>query len=86
MELMTQKAKWLKYRGHLANISQNMLEGAVNGFTGETGHGTNFFSGATHVKFPDLAAFYKENAGGFVIIGVVVAWVRLHGNCMVCPL
>jgi aconitate hydratase len=61
--------KWLKYRGHLANISRNMLEGAVNGFTGETGHGTNFYSGATHVKFPDLAAFYKENAGGFVIIG-----------------
>ena len=43
--------KWLKYRGHLANISQNMLEGATNGFTGEIGQGTNVFTGAEHVKF-----------------------------------
>ena len=61
--------KWLKYRGHLANISQNMLEGATNAFTGEIGQGTNVFSGAEHVKFCDLAVFYKEKAGGFVIVG-----------------
>ena len=61
--------KWLKYRGHLANISQNMLEGAINGFTEETGHGTNVLTGAEHVIFSDLAAFYKENTGGFVIVG-----------------
>ena len=61
--------KWLKYRGHLANISRNMLEGAINGFTEETGHGTNVLTGAEHVRFSDLAAFYKENTGGFVIVG-----------------
>ncbi len=61
--------KWLKYRGHLANISQNMLEGAVNAFTGEIGRGTNVITGGEHVRFSDLAAFYKEKAGGFVIIG-----------------
>ncbi len=61
--------KWLKYRGHLANISQNMLEGATNAFTGEIGQGTNVFTGAEHVKFCDLAVFYKEHAGGFVIVG-----------------
>ncbi|MEJ7666786.1 MAG: hypothetical protein WKG07_48415 [Hymenobacter sp.] len=27
---------WLKYRGHLDNISNNMLIGATNAFTGET--------------------------------------------------
>jgi aconitate hydratase len=29
--------KWLKYRGHLDNISNNMFSGAVNAFTGEAG-------------------------------------------------
>ncbi|MFP4038120.1 MAG: aconitase family protein, partial [Desulfobacteraceae bacterium] len=28
---------WLRFRGHLANISENLLEGAVNAFTGEAG-------------------------------------------------
>lgn len=61
--------KWLRYRGHLSNISKNFLEGALNAFTEETGHGTNVFTGETGVKFYDLARFYKEKAGGFVIVG-----------------
>jgi len=61
--------KWLAYRGHLSNISKNLLEGALNAFTRETGHGTNVLTGARGVPFPDLALFYKENAGGCVIIG-----------------
>jgi len=28
---------WLKYRGHLARISDNLLQGAVNAFTGQAG-------------------------------------------------
>ena len=28
---------WLKYRGHLQNISENMLLGAIDAFTGESG-------------------------------------------------
>ncbi|RMD52462.1 MAG: aconitate hydratase, partial [Nitrospirae bacterium] len=61
--------KWLRYRGHLTNISENLLEGAVNAFTGEVGHGTNVFTGERGVRFAELAKFYKEKAGGFVIIG-----------------
>ena len=61
--------KWLRYRGHITNISENMLEGAVNAYSGETGSGTNIFTGEKGVKFPQLARFYKENAGGFIIMG-----------------
>jgi aconitate hydratase A / 2-methylisocitrate dehydratase len=61
--------KWLRYRGHLSNISRNMLMGALNGFTGEMGLGTNVITGEKSVAFSDLACFYKENAGGSVIVG-----------------
>lgn len=61
--------KWLKFRGHITNISENMLMGAVNAFTEETGHGTNIITGETGVPFFKLAAFYRENSKGFVIIG-----------------
>ena len=61
--------KWLKYRGHLTKISENLLEGAVNAFSGESGSGTNVITGERGVRFSELARFYKENRGGFVIIG-----------------
>lgn len=61
--------KWLKFRGHITNISENMLMGAVNAFTGETGHGTNVVTGEKNIPFYKLAAFYRDNTNGFVIIG-----------------
>jgi aconitate hydratase len=61
--------KWLQYRGHLTNISQNMLSGALNAFTGETGHGTNILTGERGISFSELAEIYKKNCGGFVIVG-----------------
>ena len=61
--------EWLKYRGHISNISENMLEGAINAYTGEAGTGTNIITGEKGVRFFELAKFYKEKAGGFVIIG-----------------
>jgi aconitate hydratase len=61
--------EWLKYRGHITNISKNMLMGAVNAFTGETGHGTNIVTGEKGVPFYKLAFFYRENTGGFIIVG-----------------
>ncbi|MBW2143896.1 MAG: aconitate hydratase, partial [Deltaproteobacteria bacterium] len=60
---------WLRFRGHLTNISRNLLEGAVNAFSGKTGKGTNVVTGENEVRFSDLAFFYRENTGGFVIIG-----------------
>jgi len=61
--------KWLRFRGHLTNISRNMLEGAVNAFTGETGTGTNVVTRENGIRLSELAIFYRENMGGFVIIG-----------------
>jgi aconitate hydratase len=61
--------KWLKYRGHISHISENMLEGAVNAFTGETGRGTNIINGEKGIKFPELARYYRDRLGGFVIMG-----------------
>jgi len=61
--------KWLKYRGHLTNISQNMLAGALNAFTDETGHGTDILTGEKGIEFSKLAGIYQKNCGGFVIVG-----------------
>ncbi len=59
---------WLKYRGHLTNISGNLMAGAENAWTGEFGTGTNFLTGenATH---PDLAKQYKAAGQAWVIFG-----------------
>lgn len=60
---------WLKYRGHLANISGNLFSGAVNIFTpGEAGIGLDFRDRTTH-PLPDLARSYKEAGIEWVAIG-----------------
>ena len=61
--------KWLRFRGHLTNISKNMLEGAVNAFNGETGTGKNIVTGEEGVRLSELASFYRDKLGGFVIVG-----------------
>ena len=38
--------KWLRYRGHLENISANLFNGVVNAFTGATGEGKDPLDGA----------------------------------------
>ncbi len=60
---------WLKYRGHLTNISRNLLAGAQNAFTGETGRGTDILSGNTGIRLWRLAEIYSRRCGGFVIVG-----------------
>ena len=60
---------WLKYRGHLENISGNLYLGAVNAFDGyEVGHGKNQLTGATQ-SFPEIAREYHEANQGWVVIG-----------------
>ncbi len=60
---------WLRFRGHLSNISRNFLQGATNAFTGEIGRGTNIYTGEAGVPFYELALNYRQRAGGFVIVG-----------------
>jgi aconitate hydratase len=60
--------EWLKYRGHLDNISGNLLIGAANAFSGETGKTKNVFTGET-LSVPDAARNYKSRGTGWVVIG-----------------
>jgi len=60
--------KWLKYRGHLDNISNNMFSGAMNAYTGEAGVGKNVFTGERK-EYPSIARDYKAQGTGWVVVG-----------------
>ena len=59
---------WLSYRGHLDNLSDNMLLGAVNAFDEQVGKGKNILSNLIE-PFPEIARQYKEKNMSWVIIG-----------------
>lgn len=59
---------WLSFRGHLDNLSDNMLLGAVNAFTGNVGKGINVLTNSTE-PFPQIARQYKKNGIRWVIVG-----------------
>jgi aconitate hydratase len=60
---------WLKYRGHLENISGNLYLGAVNAFAGyEVGFGKNQLTGETQ-RFPEIAKRYHEADQAWIVIG-----------------
>lgn len=59
---------WLRYRGHLDNISNNLLIGAVNAFNEETNHVKNLLTGE-YGKVPDVARSYKAANIGTIIVG-----------------
>ncbi len=60
---------WLRFRGHLENISQNLYLGVVNAFDGfETGHGKNQITGETQ-PLPDIARHYHQAGLRWVFIG-----------------
>ncbi len=60
---------WLRFRGHLDNISDNMFIGAINAFTGEAGVGLNVESGERGLSFPAIARNYKERGLRWVVVG-----------------
>jgi aconitate hydratase len=59
---------WLKFRGHLENISNNMLIGAENAETGAINAVKNILDGSVG-KVPDVARAYKKAGHGWVVIG-----------------
>jgi aconitate hydratase len=59
---------WLRYRGHLDNISNNTLTGAVNAFGGETNKVKNQLDGSFG-EVPDVARAYKAAGVPSVVIG-----------------
>lgn len=59
---------WLKYRGHLDNISNNMLIGAVNAFGGATNAVKNQLTGDVG-EVPATARAYKAAGLRWVVVG-----------------
>jgi len=59
---------WLMYRGHLDKISDNLLLGAVNAYTGGVGNGKNILTGKIE-SFPHIAREYKEKGLKWIIVG-----------------
>jgi len=59
---------WLKYRGHLDNISNNMLIGAINAYNMETNKVKNEISGE-YMEVPASARLYKANNISTVVVG-----------------
>ncbi len=58
---------WLRYRGHLQNISENLLLGATNAFTGETGRTLNALTKTSETP-ASVARTYLEAGIGSVIV------------------
>ena len=59
---------WLKYRGHLDNISNNCLIGAVNAYNGQTNSVLNQLNKSIQ-KVPDAARFYKKSGIPTIVVG-----------------
>jgi aconitate hydratase len=59
---------WLRFRGHLDNISNNMFIGAINEFNGVANKVKNQLSGE-YDEVPNVARAYKAAGEGWVVIG-----------------
>ncbi|NVN95196.1 MAG: aconitate hydratase [Bacteroidetes bacterium] len=59
---------WLKYRGHLENISNNYMIGAVNAFNNETNNIINQLT-TKYNTVPEVAKAYKNANFGSIVIG-----------------
>lgn len=60
---------WLKFRGHLDKISDNMFLGATNAFSGEAGKGTNVITGESGLNIANIARDYKSKNIGSLVVG-----------------
>ncbi|MBE9516242.1 MAG: aconitate hydratase [Proteobacteria bacterium] len=60
---------WLKFRGHLDRISDNMYSGANNAFGTETGTGYNVFTEEENKPINEIARDYKARGQGWVVVG-----------------
>jgi len=59
---------WLRFRGHLDNISNNCLIGAINAFNNKTNFVKNHISGE-YEGVPDTQREYKKNGIDTVVVG-----------------
>ena len=59
---------WLRFRGHLDNLSANMFLGAVNAFSGEAGKGKHPLTGEV-MEFSKIARDLHGRGIGWVAVG-----------------
>jgi aconitate hydratase len=59
---------WLRFRGHLDNISDNLFIGAVNAYGHDPGTGKNIYTGEID-KLSKIAREYKNRQVGWIVIG-----------------
>jgi len=59
---------WLTYRGHLENISQNCLIGAINAYNEKTNSVINYLTNE-YMAVPDSATHYRNNDVGQIVVG-----------------
>jgi aconitate hydratase len=60
---------WLKFRGHLDKISDNMFLGANNAFSSEPGKGTDVLTGESGLTIAQIARRYKAKGIGSIVVG-----------------
>ena len=60
---------WLRFRGHLDRICDNMFSGADNAFSGKPGTGFNVLTGQTGEELQKIARAYKARGMGWVAVG-----------------
>ncbi|MCR4300131.1 MAG: aconitate hydratase [Sulfuricaulis sp.] len=60
---------WLRFRGHLERISDNMFSGAENAFTDKPGTGFNVLTGQAGEELQKIARAYKAKELGWVAVG-----------------
>ena len=59
---------WLKFRGHLENISNNLLIGAINAFNDQANSVLNLVNGE-YMAVPDSARLYQKNNISTIVFG-----------------
>lgn len=60
---------WLRFRGHLDNISDNMFTGAIRAWTGERGTTRNPLSGEAERPTPEVARAIKAAGRKWCVVG-----------------
>jgi aconitate hydratase len=68
--------KWLRYRGHLENISANLFLGVVNAFTGATGEGRDPVDGEVR-SFAEIAKHLSDSGVAWCAVGDR-SFARIH--------
>ncbi|MFP8873199.1 MAG: aconitate hydratase [Myxococcota bacterium] len=60
---------WLRFRGHLDNISDNLFSGTINAYTGEAGLGLDVLSGEQGVAFSKVARHWGGGGLRWAVVG-----------------